>query len=61
MIFDLFPDKTNLHKVFLILQVQVMVKFVFFQVHVSDEAFLVLIVTFLENFYFLYSPIQLMS
>ena len=39
-----------LREVFLLLQMQVIVNFVFVQVHISDEAFLVLIVTFLEKF-----------
>ena len=43
------------------MQVQVIVKFVFVQVHITDGAFLVLIVTFLEKFYLLYSLISCLS
>ena len=37
------------------------VKFVFVQVHMNDETFLVLRVTFLENFCFLFSTISCVS
>ena len=50
-----------LHKVFLILQLQVIAGFVFVQVHINDEGFLILIVTFLEKFYFLYNLISCLS
>ena len=59
--FIFFLTTNILHKVFLILQVQVIVELVFVQIHISDEAFLVLIVTFLEKFYVLYSLISCLS
>ena len=45
----------------LILQVQVILGFVFVQVHINDEAFLVMIVTFLEKFCLLYNIISCLS
>ena len=43
------------------MQVQVIVKFVFVQVHISDEAFIILIVTIFEKFFLLYSLILCLS
>ena len=47
--------------VFLELLVLVTVEFVFFQVHIVDVVFLVLMMTFLENFYLLCNPISYLN
>ena len=56
-----FLTTNILREEFLIVQVQVIVTIVFVQVHISDETFLVLIVTIPEKSYLMCSPISSLS
>ena len=61
MKFDQFPDSTYPAYGILELLVLVTVEFVFFQVHIVDVVFLVLIMTFLEKFCLLCSLISCLN